>query len=70
MNKKSGLLGISGLTNDMRTIVKAIASGSEKAKLAFDMFCYRIKKYISYYYGILNGADAIVFTAGYRGKLA
>lgn len=64
MNKKSGLLGISGLTNDMRTIVKAIASGSEKAKLAFDMFCYRIKKYISYYYGILNGADAIVFTAG------
>ena len=64
LNKKSGLLGISGLTNDMRTIVKAIASGSERAKLALEMFCYRIKKYISSYFGVLNGADAIVFTAG------
>ncbi|MCX5782058.1 MAG: acetate kinase [Elusimicrobia bacterium] len=64
LNKKSGLLGVSGLTNDMRTILKAVASGSEKAKLALDMFCYRIKKYISFYFGILNGTDAIIFTAG------
>lgn len=64
MNKKSGLYGISGLTGDMRTILKAMASGSERARLAFNVFCYRIKKYISSYYGVLNGADGIVFTAG------
>ena len=64
LNKKSGLFGISGLTGDMRTILKAVSSGSEKAKLALEMYCYRIKKYICSYYGVLNGADAIVFTAG------
>lgn len=64
MNKKSGLFGISGLSGDMRTIVKAIAAGNKKAKLAFDMLCYSIKKYIASYYGVMNGADAIVFTAG------
>ncbi len=64
LNKRSGLLGISGLSGDMRTIVKAIQAGNKKAKLAFDMLCYSIKKYISAYYGILNGADGIVFTAG------
>jgi acetate kinase len=64
MNKKSGLYGISGLSGDMRTIVKAIASGSDRAKLALEMYCYRIKKYISSYMGVLNGADGIVFTAG------
>jgi len=64
LNKKSGLLGLSGLTNDMRTILKAVADGSERAKIAFDVFCYRVKKYISSYYGVLGGADALVFTAG------
>jgi acetate kinase len=64
MNKKSGLLGISGLSADMRTIVKAVAAGNKKAKLAFDMLCYSIKKYISSYFGILNGIDGLVFTAG------
>lgn len=64
MNKKSGLLGISGLSGDMRTIVKAIAAGNKKARLAFEMLCYSVKKYISSYYGILNGADGLVFTAG------
>ncbi|MDD5102265.1 MAG: acetate kinase [Endomicrobiaceae bacterium] len=64
LNKKSGLLGISGLSGDMRTIVKAIQAGNKRAKLAFDMLCYSIKKYISAYYGILNGIDGIVFTAG------
>jgi acetate kinase len=64
LNKKSGLFGISGLTGDMRTILKATASGSERAKLALDMYCYRIKKYIGSYMASLNGADALVFTAG------
>jgi acetate kinase len=64
MNKKSGLLGISGLSGDMRTIVKAVAAGNKKAKLAFEMLCYSIKKYISAYFGILNGIDGLVFTAG------
>lgn len=64
MNKKSGLLGISGLSGDMRTIVKAVAAGNKKAKLAFEMLCYSIKKYISSYFGILNGIDGLVFTAG------
>jgi len=64
LNKKSGLFGISGLTGDMRTILKASAGGSEKAKLALEMYCYRIKKYICSYIGVMNGADAIVFTAG------
>jgi acetate kinase len=48
----------------MRTILKATASGSERAKLALDMYCYRIKKYIGSYMASLNGADALVFTAG------
>ena len=64
LQKKSGLLGISGLTSDMRTILKSAASGSDRARLALDVFCYRVKKYISSYFGVLNGADAIVFTAG------
>jgi len=64
MNKRSGLLGISGLSSDMRTIVKAIKSGNKRAKLAFEMLCYSVKKYISAYYGVLNGIDGLVFTAG------
>ncbi|MEA5000875.1 MAG: acetate kinase [Endomicrobiaceae bacterium] len=64
LNKQSGLLGISGLSGDMRTIVKAIQAGNKRAKLAFDMLCYSAKKYICMYYGILNHVDAIVFTAG------
>jgi acetate kinase len=64
LNRKSGLFGISGLSGDMRTIVKAIAAGNKRAKLEYDMLCYSIKKYISAYFGILNGADALVFTAG------
>ncbi len=64
LNKKSGLLGISGLTGDMRTILSAANSGSYRAKLALEIFCYRIKKYIASYFGVMNGADGIVFTAG------
>ncbi|MBU1887724.1 MAG: acetate kinase [Candidatus Omnitrophica bacterium] len=63
LNKKSGLLGISGISNDMREIIKAIRS-SKKARLALDMFIYRIKKYIGAYVGILKKVDAVVFTGG------
>jgi acetate kinase len=63
LNKKSGLLGVSGISNDMREIIKS--SGSDKmAKLALDMFIYRIKKYIGAYAGILKKTDAVVFTGG------
>ncbi|MDR0956517.1 MAG: acetate kinase [Endomicrobium sp.] len=64
LNKKSGLAGISGLSGDMRTIVQAVNDGNRKAMLAFEMFIYSIKRYIGAYYGILNGIDALIFTAG------
>jgi len=64
MNKKSGLFGVSGLSADIRTIVEAIKAGNRRAKLAFEMLCYSVKKYISAYYGVLNGVDGLVFTAG------
>jgi acetate kinase len=64
MNKRSGLAGVSGLSADMRDILKAVSEGNKKAELAFNMLVYSIKKYISAYYGILNGADALIFTAG------
>jgi acetate kinase len=64
MNKKSGLAGVSGLSADMRDILKAVSEGNKKAQLAFNMLIYSIKKYISAYCGILNGADALIFTAG------
>ncbi len=64
MNWRGGLLGISGISNDMRTLVAARKAGDERAALAIDAFCHRLKKYISAYYGILNGADAVIFTGG------
>ena len=64
LNKKSGLLGVSGISNDMRDIEKGMSEGNERAKLAHDMFCYRIKKYIGTYAASMDGLDVIVFTAG------
>jgi acetate kinase len=63
-NKHSGLLGISGVSSDMRDINKAVKEGNEHAQLALDMYHYRIKKYIGAYMAALGGADAIVFTGG------
>ncbi len=63
-NKKSGLLGISGSSNDMRTLVEEAAAGNERAQLAIDIFCYRIKKYIGAYSAVLGRVDAVVFTGG------
>ncbi|MBI5574554.1 MAG: acetate kinase [Elusimicrobia bacterium] len=64
LNRQSGLLGISQISSDMRTIIKKSDEGNEKAMLAIEMFCYRAKKYISSYIGVLNGCDYIVFSAG------
>ncbi len=63
-NKKSGLLGISGLSNDVRNLKELADKGSERAKLAIDIFCYRIKKYIGAYTAVLDTVDALVFTGG------
>jgi acetate kinase len=65
LNKQSGLLGVSGLTSDMRELQAEIAEhGDRRAKLALDLFCYRIKKYLGAYLAAMNGADAIVFAGG------
>ena len=63
LNKNSGLKGICGL-NDMREIQQRAGQGDEAAKLAFEMFCYRVKKYIGAYHAVLGRLDAIVFTGG------
>lgn len=64
INKESGVLGISGISNDMRDIEAGIARGDERARLAMDMYEYRIIKYIGAYTAVLGGVDAIVFTGG------
>lgn len=63
LNKRSGMQGLTGYS-DMRDITKAISEGDENAKLAYDMYAYRIKKYIGSYAAAQNGLDAILFTAG------
>ena len=64
MNKKSGLLGISGESSDFRDINKGLDEGNERCKLAYNMFVRRIIDYIAKYYVELGGCDAIIFTAG------
>jgi acetate kinase len=64
LNKHSGLIGISGESSDMREIEEAIAEGDKKAKLAFNVFTYRIKKYVGAYSAAMGGLDALVFTGG------
>lgn len=65
LNKQSGLLGVSGLTGDMRELLDEAAENEDRrAKLAIDLFCYRVKKYIGAYLAAMNGADAIVFAGG------
>ncbi len=63
-NKKSGLLGISGVSNDMRNLEVLAEKGNARAKLAIDVFCYRIKKYIGAYTAVLDTVDTVVFTGG------
>jgi len=64
LNKKSGLLGVSGVSNDMRDTQAAAKAGNKRAQLAIEMFCYRVKTYIGSYFAAMNGADAIIFTGG------
>ncbi|MFW6170010.1 MAG: acetate/propionate family kinase [Planctomycetota bacterium] len=63
-NQQSGLLGISGQSNDMRALTRFAEAGNEMAKLAIDMFCYRVKKYIGAYMAVLGRVDAVTFTGG------
>ncbi|HOJ88735.1 MAG TPA: acetate kinase [Pseudothermotoga sp.] len=64
LNKKSGMLGLSQVSSDMRDIEEAAFSGNEMAQMALDIYVYRIAKYIGAYAAAMNGVDAIVFTAG------
>jgi acetate kinase len=64
MNKKSGVLGISGVSSDFRDIEGAAAEGNHRAQLALDKFAYTVKKYIGSYAAIMGGLDVVVFTAG------
>ena len=64
LNKESGLLGLSGISNDMRDIKKKASSGNKRATLAIEVFIYRIIKYIGAYIAAMDGVDAIVLTAG------
>ena len=64
LNKESGVLGITGISSDMREIENADKEGNERAHLALEMYNYRIKKYIGAYAAAMNGVDIIVFTAG------
>lgn len=63
-NKQSGLLGLSGVSNDMRNLVELASQGHQRAHLAIDIFCYRIKKYIGTYTAVLGRLDGLVFTGG------
>ena len=64
INKKSGVLGITGISSDMRDVEDAIKAGNERAKLALEMYEYRIIKYVGSYIAAMNGVDVIVFTGG------
>jgi acetate kinase len=65
LNKQSGLLGVSGLTHDMRVLQEeARKHGDRRANLAIDIFCYRVRKYIGAFLAAMGGADAVVFTGG------
>jgi acetate kinase len=65
LNKQSGLLGISGMTNDMRVLLGEVRENNDRrARLAIEIFCYRARKYIGAYLAAMGGADAVVFTGG------
>ena len=64
LNKHSGLLGLSGLSSDMRDIAEASGTGDERAQKALDVYAYRVRKYIGAYAAAMDGVDIIIFTAG------
>ena len=64
LNKKSGVLGVSGVSSDFRDLEKAAAEGNQRAALAIDMFCYKTHKRIASAAAAMNGIDVLIFTAG------
>lgn len=64
LNRHSGLLGLSGYAADMRDLIEEASNGDRRCQQAIDVFCYNVKKFVATYMGILNGCDAIIFTAG------
>ena len=64
LNKRSGVMGISGVSSDFRDLEQAAEKGNKRAALAIDVFAYKVKKYIGSYSAVMNGVDVIVFTAG------
>ena len=64
LNKKCGMLGVSGVSSDFRDLTQAADEGNKRAKLALDIFGYCCKKYVGAYAAAMNGVDCIVFTAG------
>jgi acetate kinase len=64
LNKKSGLLGLSGISSDMREILKAAGEGNHRALVALKAYCYRVRKYIGAYVAAMGGLDAVIFTGG------
>ncbi len=64
LNKKCGILGVSGISSDLRDLETAVKEGSDRALLALEMLAYRVKKYVGSYIAVLGGVDAIVFTGG------
>ena len=64
LNKESGLLGISGISGDMREILEAVKGGHERGKLAFDIYIHRLQSGIGAMVAVLGGVDAVIFTAG------
>ena len=64
LNSASGLKGLSGISNDMRDLLRESGRGNERAQLAVDAFCYRVRKYIGAYLAAMNGADVLIFAGG------
>src|SRR5262249_34193553 len=64
LNKKSGLLGLSGISSDMREILKAADEGIARALIALKAYCYRVRKYLGAYVAAMGGLDAVLFTGG------
>ena len=64
LNKKSGMLGISGISSDFRDLDKGMAEGNDRCRIAMEVFAYQVAKYVGAYAAAMNGVDAIAFTAG------
>src|SRR2546425_6803374 len=68
LNEQSGLRGLSGLSDDMAVLLEAEKQNHPRAKMALEVFCYRVRKYLGAYLVALGGADAVIFSGGFRGQ--